>query len=127
MTAKAKNNNYFLGGHIMVIGYIFISLVPLTLILNYIISGIIDNKDKKQYRKYLDSIKVGDVFVNEHKMNMESTNPFNKVNAPDYYEVITEIKKNYKGITWVKYVDANKLTHEKDICTFVWGKRRVNK
>lgn len=106
--------------------YIFLSLVLLAILSIPIINAIIDNRDKKRYRKYLDSIKVGDVFVNEHKMDLASTNPFNKVNASDYYDVITEIKKNYRGITWVKYVDASKQSHEEDICTFVCGRKRVD-
>jgi hypothetical protein len=59
-------------------------------------------------------------------MSLKATNPFNKINEPDYHEVITEIKKNYRGITWVKFVDANKQSHEEDICTFVYGRRRVD-
>lgn len=106
--------------------YIFLSLVLLAILSIPIINAISDNRDKKRYRKYLDSIKVGDVFVNEHKMDLASTNPFNKVNLPDYYDVITEIKKNYRGITWVKYVDANKTTHEEEISTFVCGRKRVD-
>ena len=81
---------------------------------------------KRKYKKYLDSIKVGDVFVNEHKMNLTATNPFKKINPQDYYDVITEIKKNYRGITWVKYVDANKTTHEEEISTFVNHHKRVD-
>jgi hypothetical protein len=122
----SENNNNFLGGHIMYMMYIFLSLVLLAILSIPIINAIIDNRDKKRYRKYLDSIKVGDVFLNEHKMSLKATNPFNKINEPDYHEVITEIKKNYRGITWVKFVDANKQSHEEDICTFVYGRRRVD-
>lgn len=106
--------------------YIFLSLVLIAILSIPVINGIIDNRDKKRFRKYLDSIKVGDVFVNEHKMNLTATNPFKKINPQDYYDVITEIKKNYRGITWVKYVDANKTTHEEEISTFVNHHKRVD-
>lgn len=106
--------------------YIFLSLVLLAILSIPIINAIIDNRDKKRFLKYLDSIKVGDVFVNEHKMNLTATNPFNKINLPDYYDVITEIKKNYRGITWVKYVDANKTTHEEEISTFIFTHKKVD-
>ncbi len=106
--------------------YIFLSLVLIAILSIPIINAISDNRDKKRFQKYLDSIKVGDVFLNEHKMNLAATNPFNKINASDYYDVITEIKKNYKGITWVKYVDADNITHEEEISIFVCGRKRVD-
>lgn len=110
----------------MYMAYIFLSLVLIAILSIPIINAIRDNIDKKRFQKYLDSIKVGDVFLNEHKMNLTATNPFKKINLPDYYDVITEIKKNYKGITWVKYVDANKTTHEEEISIFVCGHKRVD-
>ena len=106
--------------------YIFLSLVLLAILSIPIINAIIDNRDKKRFQKFLDSIKVGDVFLNEHKMDLASTNPFSKINEPDYYEVITEIKKNYRGISWVKYVDAAKRSHEEQMDIFVCGRRRVD-
>lgn len=106
--------------------YIFLSLVLLAILSIPVINEITDNRDKKRLQKYLDSIKVGDVFVNEHKMKLTATNPFNKINEPDYYDVITEIKKNYRGITWVKYVDANKRTHEEEISIFAFTHKRVD-
>lgn len=106
--------------------YIFLSLVLIAILSIPIINGIIDNRDKKRFQKFLDSIKVGDVFLNEHKMKLTATNPFKEINPQDYYDVITEIKKNYRGITWVKYVDANKITHEEEISIFVCGHKRVD-
>ena len=110
----------------MYMAYIFLSLVLMSILSIPIINAIRDNRDKKRLQKYLDSIKVGDVFVNEHKMNLTANNPFNKIHLPDYYDVITEIKKNYRGITWVKYVDANKQSHEEEISIFVCGHKRVD-
>lgn len=104
----------------MVIGYIFISLVPLILILYYIIK-------RYQYQKYINSISVGDIF----KMDMDSLvgdDPFEE--EFDYSEsgmVIIDIKKNNKGETWVKYkrLKDGGVEYTDEIHTFVYFYKRI--
>ena len=63
-----------------------------------------------QYMKYLDSIKVGDVFYYNYdiKYNLPK-NPFDEVYIGYIYMHIRDIKKNDKGETWVKYDEYRKL------------------
>ena len=80
-----------------------IFILPLLVISWLVISDIIyDRKKSREYKEYIDSIKVGDVFVSNY-VDI-SDDPF--VETPDYSEhskVIVDIKKNNKGETWVKY------------------------
>ena len=83
--------------------YLIFILLPPFMIFWLVISYIInDRKKSREYKKYIDNIKVGDVFVSNY-VDI-SDDPF--VETPDYSEhskVIVDIKKNNKGETWVKY------------------------
>lgn len=65
-------------------------------------------KDVREYNKYINSIRVGDVF----EINNASTlveNPFEKISFERIFEytftrcVITDIKEGNNGVKWVKY------------------------
>ena len=82
----------------------YLIFILLLLVISWlVISDIInDRKKSREYKKYIDNIKVGDVFVSNY-VDI-SDDPF--VETPDYSEhskVIVDIKKNNKGETWVKY------------------------
>ena len=82
----------------------YLIFILLLLVISWlVISDIInDRKKSREYKEYIDSIKVGDVFVSNY-VDI-SDDPF--VETPDYSEhskVIVDIKKNNKGETWVKY------------------------
>ena len=67
-------------------------------------------------KKYLDKIKVGDTFELDFVKNL-TEDPFdsNSLNRKEYQCVITDIKKNTKGETWVKYknlADGKEKTEE---------------
>ena len=67
-------------------------------------------------KKYLDSIKVGDTFELDLVKDLPE-NPFdsNSINHTEYQCVITDIKKNTKGETWVQYknlADEEEKTEE---------------
>lgn len=56
-------------------------------------------------KKYLDNIKVGDTFESDLVKDLPE-NPFDNnplINRKKYQCVITDIKKNTKGETWVQY------------------------
>ena len=63
-------------------------------------------------KKYLDRIKVGDTFELDLVKDLPE-NPFdsNSLNHKEYQCVITDIKKNTKGETWVQYKN---LANEKE-------------
>ena len=63
-------------------------------------------RKSEKYERYIDSIKVGDVFESDLIKYIDE-NPFdvddNVIKRSDYQYVITDIRKNSKGETWVKY------------------------
>jgi hypothetical protein len=92
--------------NIMNINY---ELIALLVVCAFIIGCIVIHElrlEKKDlnYKKYLDSIKVGDTFEFSFVKDL-SEDPFSSdyLNHKKYQCVITDIKKNTKGETWVKY------------------------
>jgi preprotein translocase subunit YajC len=74
-------------------------------------------KIQKEYREYLKSIKVGDVFKLSFIYGNVRNDPFDEKKEVEYMSIITDIKKNSNGITWVKYTDlysGEQLTDEID-------------
>jgi hypothetical protein len=65
------------------------------------------------YRKYVESIKIGDTF-GHNSLKSDVNNPFSEdYNTsgfdPFYEATIVDIKKNHKGETWVKWCFTRKL------------------
>ena len=78
---------------------ILILILPLSVLF---FMTIFDEKNYREYKKYIDSIKVGDIFVPNFDNNLDD--PFaEKPDYSEYSKVIVDIKKNNKGETWVKY------------------------
>ena len=63
--------------------------------------------DAKKYKKYIDSIKIGDKFVRRESF-YEDLNPFEKRSEPRVVEII-DIKTNKIGEKYVqyRYIDDN--------------------
>lgn len=65
-------------------------------------------KQGKDHQRYIESIQIGDTFGHKSFKFSGVDDPFsenhNKFGLdPHYYVTIIDIKKNYKGETWVKY------------------------
>lgn len=84
-------------------------------------------KKNSNYKKYLDSIKVGDTFeLNFVKDLPEDPFDSNSLNHTEYQCVITDIKKNKKGETWVKYKNlANWKEKTEEIYTFAEHRHQI--
>ena len=93
-----------------------------------VINELLLEKKYYNYKKYLDSIKVGDTFeLNFVKDLPEDPFDINSLNHTEYQCVITDIKKNTKGETWVKYKylsDEEEKTEE--IYTFAECRNKIN-
>ena len=79
-------------------------------------------------KKYLDSIKVGDTFeldlVKDLQEDPFDSNPL--INLKEYQCVITDIKKNTKGETWVKYKNlADEKEKSEEIYTFAEHRHQI--
>ena len=78
---------------------ILILILPLSVLF---FMSMFDEKNYRVYKKYIDSIKVGDIFVPNFDNDLDD--PFaEKPDYSEYSKVIVDIKKNNKGETWVKY------------------------
>ncbi len=79
-------------------------------------------------KKHLDRIKVGDIFeLNFAKDLTEDPFDSNYLNRTEYQCVITDIKKNTKGETWVKYKNlAGGEEKTAEIYTFAECRNQIN-
>ena len=74
------------------------------------------------YRKYVDSIKIGDTFGHDLFKFSDVDDPFSENYGshgfdPYYHVTILDIKKNNKGETWVKYCFTKNINNP-DHCTW---------
>lgn len=110
------------------------NILPMVVVLVFIVGCIIlfyqylERKNEK-YERYIDSIKVGDVFES-NLIEYIDENPFdvgdNVINRSDYQYVITDIRKNSKGETWVKYKKLRNNKEDADeIHDFAEDKKRI--
>ena len=76
----------------------------ISLAIYFLIVITIDILEIREHEKYINSIKVGDVFEINHFSKLESPNPFNKRIEYTFTKcVITDIKEDIYGFKWVKY------------------------
>ena len=84
---------------------VFISIGALIFVI-YVIYEIRNyNNYKKEYQKFMKSIKVGDVFKLSFVYGNVRNDPFDEKKVVEHMSIITDIKKNSNGVTWVKYTD----------------------
>ena len=83
---------------------LLIFMIPIALLVWFICDIVNDRRYDRQYQKYLDSISVGDIFEPNFIDEGLDDDPFKeKLDYSEYRNIIIDIKKNYKGETWVKY------------------------
>jgi hypothetical protein len=91
------------------VAYIPILIAILLFSSPLLVAAIIVCFQNRKYKKYLDSIKVGDVFYYNYTIMYHlPENPFSNECIGYNYMVIRDIKKNNKGETWVKYDEYRK-------------------
>lgn len=80
-----------------------ICILPIAIILCLLICDIVNDIQRtRHYRKYIDSIRVGDIFEPNFVDGLYD-DPFVEYDYSEYGKVIIDIKKNNNGETWVKY------------------------
>ena len=106
----------------------FICILPIALILWLMIGDIVNDKQKaRRYQEYIDSIKVGDIFVPNFIEDLDN-DPFDERDySSEYSKIIIDIKKNKKGETWVKskYLKYEDSETTEEIHRFVKTRRRI--
>ena len=83
-------------------------------------------KKNYNYKKYLDSIMIGDIF--ELKLVDElRDNPFyDEKESSKYRCVVTDIKENLKGEKWVKFINYDgSIELTKEIQEFAERRKRI--
>jgi hypothetical protein len=86
-----------------------------------------DIKRTRRYRKYIDSIRVGDIFEPNFIEDLND-DPFKeKSDYSQYSKIIIDIKKNKKGETWVKskYLKYEDSETTEEIHRFVKNRTRI--
>lgn len=90
---------------IYIMKVVYISIGALIFII-YVIYEIRNGfKIQKEYQEYLKSIKIGDVFKLSFVYGNVRNDPFDEKKEVEHTSIITDIKKNSNGTTWVKYTD----------------------
>ena len=106
----------------------FICILPIALILWLMIGDIVnDRQEARRYQEYIDSIKVGDIFVPNFIEDLDN-DPFDEKDySSEYSKIIIDIKKNKKGETWVKskYLKYEDSETTEEIHRFVKTRRRI--
>ena len=96
-----------------------------------------EQKHDMNYRKYVDSIKIGDTFGNDSFKFSDIDDPFSENYGsdgfdPEYHVTILDIKKNTKGETWVKWCFTRRLNEDhcewtEEINEFLRYRTRISK
>jgi hypothetical protein len=82
---------------------IFLYIALVACIVVFILESRKEFKKTKEYKAYIESIKVGDVFDCIYEPETKYTNPFDKKEDPSRIVVISDIKENGAGYKWVQY------------------------
>lgn len=113
--------------------YVFMVFVIMACILVFILESRKEFKNTKEYKAYIESIKVGDEFGWQEEPYTIKTDPFVERDNSERICVIKDIKENGAGYKWVKYYYKEYFTpgHEptyftEEINAFVRYRKRIN-
>ena len=113
--------------------YVFMVFVVMACILVFILESRKEFKNTKEYKAYIESIKIGDEFGWQEEPDTIKTDPFAEKDNSERICVIKDIKENGAGYKWVKYYYKEYFTpgHEptyftEEINAFVRYRKRIN-
>lgn len=113
--------------------YVFMAFVVIACIVVFILESRKEFKNTKEYKAYIESIKVGDEFGWQEEPDTIKTDPFVERDYSENICVIKDIKENGAGYKWVKYYYKKYVTpgHEptyftEEINTFVRHRKRIS-
>ena len=116
-------------------GVYFVSMafVIMACIVVFILESRKEFKNTKEYKAYIESIKVGDEFGWQEEPDTIKTDPFAEKDYSEKICVIKDIKENGAGYKWVKYYYKKYLTpgyeptyFTEEINAFVRYRKRIN-
>ena len=113
--------------------YVFMAFVVMACIVVFILESRKEFKNTKEYKAYIESIKVGDEFGWQEEPDTIKTDPFAEKDYSEKICVIKDIKENGAGYKWVKYyykkyfIPGYEPTYfTEEINTFVRHRKRIN-
>ena len=113
--------------------YVFMAFVIIVCIVVFILESRKEFKNTKEYKAYIESIKVGDEFGWQEEPDTIKTDPFAERDDSERICVIKDIKENGAGYKWVKYYYKKYLTpgyeptyFTEEINAFVRYRKRIN-
>lgn len=113
--------------------YVFMVFVVMACILVFILESRKEFKNTKEYKAYIESIKIGDEFGWQEEPDTIKTDPFVERDNSERICVIIDIKENGAGYKWVKYYYKEYFTpgyeptyFTEEINAFVRYRKRIN-
>lgn len=113
--------------------YVFMVFVIILCIVVFILESRKEFKNTKEYKAYIESIKVGDEFGWQEEPDTIKTDPFAERDDSERICIIKDIKENGAGYKWVKYYYKKYLTpgyeptyFTEEINAFVRYRKRIN-
>ena len=117
---------------------IYVIIVMLTIVfITAAVFDIANTRKNKNYKKYVESIRIGDTFGHDSFKFSDIDDPFSENYGsqgfdPQYHVTILDIKKNNKGETWVKYCFTRRLNEDhcewtEEINNFLRYRTRISK
>lgn len=113
--------------------FVFMVFTVMACILVFILESRKEFKNTKEYKAYIESIKIGDEFGWQEEPDTIKTDPFVERDNSERICVITDIKENGAGYKWVKYYYKEYLTpgyeptyFTEEINAFVRYRKRID-
>lgn len=120
-----------------IIIYIIVGILGGTFVTLAILNLRHVQKQENDYQEYVKSIRIGDTFGHNSFKFSDVDDPFSENHNnfgldPHFYVTILDIKKNYKGETWVKYCFTRALNKHncewtEEINSFLKYRTRVSR
>lgn len=108
----------------MAIG-LFIIICCIVIIGCIVIHELRLKKKNSNYKKYLDSIMIGDIFELKRVDELRENPFYDEIKSSKYRCVITDIKENLNGEKWVKFRNHDGVELTKEIQEFAEIRKRI--
>ncbi len=117
----------------MEVYFVSMVFVVIACIVVFILESRKEFKNSKEYKAYIESIKIGDEFGWQEEPDTIKTDPFAEKDDSERICVIKDIKENGAGYKWVKYYYKKYLSpgyeptyFTEEINAFVRYRKRIN-
>lgn len=113
----------------MEVYYIFMAFAVIACIIVFILESRKEFKNAKEYKAYIESIKVGDMFAWKDEPDTKHTDPFEKKKRFNRIVIISDIKENGAGYKWVQYYSPEatvKIYYTDEMDSFLRYRQKIS-